>query len=120
MSFRKEKRKTQPKSGSDSGIKEELRITTVLFCEWSEGGSLQKCLKETLDRLAPILKFKVREEELSSPPYCPTRICGEEQPVGEQAVSRLETRKRNARPGTWCTSLPARGVHLQRLRTRWS
>ena len=34
-----------------------------MFIEFSKGGSLQKNMRETLDKLAPMLKFKVRVAE---------------------------------------------------------
>ena len=44
-------------------ISSKLRTTTVLFVEFSKGGSIQKSMRETLDRLAPMLQFKVRVAE---------------------------------------------------------
>ena len=41
----------------------ELRTTTVLFVEFSRGGSLQKEMREVLDRLTPMLGFRVRVTE---------------------------------------------------------
>ena len=41
----------------------EIKITTVLFTEWSKGSSLQRTLSTVLTRLAPILGFKVRVTE---------------------------------------------------------
>ena len=43
--------------------KEPLRTTSVLFVEFSRGGSLQKDVKECLDKLSPMLGFKVRVAE---------------------------------------------------------
>ena len=43
--------------------KQELRTSTVLFVEFSQGGSLQKCMREVLDRLTSMLGFKVRVTE---------------------------------------------------------
>ena len=44
-------------------IKQELRTTTVLFVEFSKGGSLQKSMREVLDKLTPMLGFRVRVTE---------------------------------------------------------
>ena len=41
----------------------ELRTTTVLFVEFSKGGVLQKTMRDALDRLTPMLGFKVRVAE---------------------------------------------------------
>ena len=41
----------------------ELRTTTVLFVEFSRGGALQKTVKECLEKISPILGFKVRVAE---------------------------------------------------------
>ena len=41
----------------------DLVTTTVLFVEFSKGGALQKCLRDALDRLTPMLGFKVRVTE---------------------------------------------------------
>ena len=43
--------------------KQELRTSTVLFVEFSKGGSLQKSMREVLDRLSPMLGFRVRVTE---------------------------------------------------------
>ena len=39
------------------------RITTVLFVEFTRGGELQKKMRETLDRLTPMLGFRARVAE---------------------------------------------------------
>ena len=49
------------KNGKQAGAK--LITSTVMFVEFSRGGSLQKHMKEVLDRLAPMLGFKVRVTE---------------------------------------------------------
>ena len=41
----------------------QVRTTTVLFVEFSKGGSLQKRTREVLDRLKPMLGFGVRVTE---------------------------------------------------------
>ena len=41
----------------------QTRITTVLFVEFTRGGELQKTMRETLDRLTPMLGFRVRVAE---------------------------------------------------------
>ena len=59
--------------------KQELRTTTVLFVEFSKGGSLQKSMREVLDRLTPMLGFRVRVTERGGPlwaPFCQTKTCG--------------------------------------------
>ena len=40
-----------------------LQTSTVLFVEFSRGGSLQKSMKEVLDRIAPMMGFKTRVTE---------------------------------------------------------
>jgi hypothetical protein len=42
---------------------QELRTSTVLFIEFSKGGSLQKCMRGVLDKLTPMLGFRVRVTE---------------------------------------------------------
>ena len=37
--------------------------TSVLFVEFTKGGELQKTLKETMDRLEPMLEFRFRVAE---------------------------------------------------------
>ena len=49
-------RKTQKKAKT-------VRTTTVMFIEFSKGGMLQKKMRETLDRVTPMMGFKVRVEE---------------------------------------------------------
>ena len=41
----------------------ELVTTTVLFVEFSKGGVLQKCMRDALDRLTPMMGFRVRVTE---------------------------------------------------------
>ena len=41
----------------------QQRITTVLFVEFTRGGDLQKKMRETLDRIQPMLGFRVRVAE---------------------------------------------------------
>jgi hypothetical protein len=41
----------------------KLVTSTVMFVEFSRGGSLQKCMKEVLDRISPMLGFNVRVTE---------------------------------------------------------
>jgi hypothetical protein len=50
-----------PRQEKQAGAK--LRTTTVMFVEFSRGGSLQKCLRDALDRISPMLGFKVRVTE---------------------------------------------------------
>ena len=42
---------------------EALRTTSVLFVEFSKGGELQKTMRDSLDKLTPMLRFKVRVSE---------------------------------------------------------
>jgi hypothetical protein len=35
----------------------ELRVTTVMFVEFTKGGSLQKSIREVVDRITPMLGF---------------------------------------------------------------
>ena len=65
---------SQGKSSQD-----DLRTTSVLFVEFSRGGSLQKRMKECLDQISPMLGFKVRVTEKGGHPsahYCPKKISG--------------------------------------------
>ena len=70
------KSKPPPSSGEGHGktIKRKkkagakLRTTTVMFVEFSRGGSLQKCIRDALDRITPILGFKVRVTEKGGTP----------------------------------------------------
>ena len=39
-----------------------------MFVEFSRGGSLQKCIRDALDRITPILGFKVRVTEKGGTP----------------------------------------------------
>ena len=41
----------------------ELRTSTVLFVDFSKGGKLQKRMMDGLDRITPMLGFKVRDRE---------------------------------------------------------
>ena len=54
-------RNEQPKA-------KELVTTTVLFVEFSRGGMLQKCMRDTLDRLTPMMGFRVRVAERGGGP----------------------------------------------------
>jgi hypothetical protein len=66
-------------AGQKPEAKQELRTTTVLFVEFSKGGSLQKSMREVLDRLTPMLGFRVRVTERGGPlwaPFCQTKTCG--------------------------------------------
>ena len=46
----------------------ELRTSTVLFVEFSKGGNLQKQMRDGLDRITPMLGFKVRVPEKGGTP----------------------------------------------------
>ena len=52
---------TSPKPTSSK--KKPMRTTSVLFTEFSKGGSLQKSLREVVDRLAPMMGFNIRVVE---------------------------------------------------------
>ena len=60
--------------GSGSGLssnqesKTEIRTTTVLFVEFSKGGTMQKKLRECLDRITPMLGFRIRVTEKGGTP----------------------------------------------------
>ena len=41
----------------------ELRVTTVMFVEFTKGGSLQKSIREVMDRITPMLGFRMRVTE---------------------------------------------------------
>ena len=49
--------------GKESSKTVPLRTSTVLFVEFTKGGTLQKMVRETLDRLTPMLKFKIKVAE---------------------------------------------------------
>ena len=53
-------RRSQGAGPRSPGAKKELRTTTVLFVEFLRGGSLKKEMMEVLDRLTPMLGFRVR------------------------------------------------------------
>ena len=55
------------KSG-DSAEGRKLRTTTVLFVEFSKGGAIQKKMRDCLDRLTPMLGFKMRVTEKGGTP----------------------------------------------------
>ena len=79
----------------EEGIKEQtgkdqqLRTTTVLFIEYTKGGSLQKSLRGVVDRLSKLLGFNVRitekggtkleslpsNKELWSGQHCGREVC---------------------------------------------
>ena len=52
-------------AGARAGIDstKQIRTTSVLFVEFSRGGELQKRMRDTLDRITPMLGFKVRVAE---------------------------------------------------------
>jgi hypothetical protein len=52
---------TSPKPPASK--KKPMRTTSVLFTEFSKGGSLQKTLREVVDRLAPMMGFNMRMVE---------------------------------------------------------
>jgi hypothetical protein len=62
---RSQARGVAEKRGAKPGAntRQELRTTTVLFVEFSKGGSLQKCMRGVLDNLTSMLGFKVRVTE---------------------------------------------------------
>ena len=45
---------------SSQESKTEIRMTTVLFVEVSKGGTMQKKLRECIDRITPMLGFSGR------------------------------------------------------------
>ena len=54
----------QSSQGGKDGAKDvQLRTTTVMFVEFTRGGMLQKLMRDTMDRLTPMLKFKVKVAE---------------------------------------------------------
>ena len=54
--------------------KEQLRTKSVLFIEYKKGGDVQKEIRETLDRVGPILMFNM----LSNKDFCSGQPCGRE------------------------------------------
>ena len=60
---------------------QSMRTTTVLFVEFSKLGSIQKCMRDTLDMLTPIIGFKVIVTEKGAP-SSQTRTCGVWSTVG--------------------------------------
>ena len=67
--FRDARENRQPPPGVSAHVQSskktiaKLRTSTVMFVEFSKGGGLQKRMKEVLDRLAPMLGFRVRVTE---------------------------------------------------------
>ena len=53
--------RSKKKDGKSSP--KQVKVTTVLFVEFSRGGSLQKTLREVVDRLKPMLGFSIRIAE---------------------------------------------------------
>ena len=52
------------RSASQMPVKtKELVTTTVLFVEFSNGGERQKCMRDALDKLTPMMGFTVRVTE---------------------------------------------------------
>ena len=47
----------------DTAEEKELRISTVMFVELTKGGSLQKSVREVVDRITPMLGFRTRVTE---------------------------------------------------------
>ena len=58
---------TEQRNRGDSS-QARLSTTSVLFVEFSRGGSLQKRMKECLDKISPMLGFKVRVTEKGGTP----------------------------------------------------
>ena len=93
---------SKPNSSKERpGIKEqELRTTTVLFVEFSQGGTLQKSMRDALDRLTPMLGFRTRVAEMGGTgdkkEPCTTRNivyeseCGTCNPAGSRKASDKE------------------------------
>ena len=59
-------KRRQPREGTSKV--EGLKTTTVLFLEFSRGGSLQKNIKERLEKISPMLGFKTRVSEKGGTP----------------------------------------------------
>ena len=49
--------------GKRTAKEKELRISTVMFVEFTKGGSLQKSIREVVDRITPMLGFRMRVTE---------------------------------------------------------
>jgi hypothetical protein len=49
--------------GKRTAKEKELRISTVMFVEFTKGGSLQKSIREFVDRITPMLGFRMRVTE---------------------------------------------------------
>ena len=54
-------------TGKSTGKKRQ-QPSTVLFVEYTEGGSLQKAIREVLDRLSGMLGFTMRVTERGGTP----------------------------------------------------
>jgi hypothetical protein len=52
--------KSRGNTVENSDMTKSVRTTTVRFIEFSKGGMLQKRMRETLDRVTPMVGFKVR------------------------------------------------------------
>ena len=78
----KRQRSSQEVNSQESSAKpKNLRTTTVMFIKFSKGGMLQKKMRETLDRVTPLMGFKVMIAE--KVPSYPTRTCGVARSVEE-------------------------------------
>ena len=49
--------------GKRTAKEKELRISTVMFVEFTKGGSLQKSIREVVHRITPMLGFRMRVTE---------------------------------------------------------
>jgi hypothetical protein len=99
-----EERGKNNNTGKQSGAK--LITSTVMFVEFSKGGSLQKCMKDVLDRIAPMMGFKVRVTEKGGSTLgslLSNKNLWRGSPVGERNVElvlKMMKRKNHVPPGT--------------------
>ena len=51
------------RQGAQESVEKANTVSTVMFVEISKGGMLHKKMRETLDRVTPMMGFKVRVAE---------------------------------------------------------
>ena len=69
-------------------IRQHLRMSTVMFVEYSHDGSLQKRMREVVEKLATMLGFRVRISERGGTPL--SSLLSNKNPWGGQSCGRKE------------------------------
>ena len=77
------------KARSPENTRQCIRMSTVLFIEFSHDGSLQKRMREVVDKLATILGFRVRISERGGTPL--SSLLSNKNPWGGQPCGRKES-----------------------------